>query len=194
MNEKLIIDLAKCKLQEESGVRCSYKHHPENKGFDSLLEMIRFALVCRRCEGAPCIKACPRKALEKIHITQLTPGPVPGAKPCPQVAGLNKIDAGILKRANMLCTGCGTCAIACPFGTIYTDLIPFPSSVCDVCRGRLQPGEKPLCVQTCRDGSIDYGKVTIGRDLMEVFDCLVVRVPSGILWEPFLRGSEKAKK
>ena len=67
MNAKLMIDLAKCRLQEESGVQCSYKHHPENKGFDSLLEMIRFALICRRCEGAPCIKACPRGALEKIN-------------------------------------------------------------------------------------------------------------------------------
>jgi Fe-S-cluster-containing dehydrogenase component len=174
MSEKLTIDLAKCKLQEESGVRCSYKHHPENKGFDSLLEMIRFALICRRCEGAPCIKACPRKALEKIHT--------------------KNNDAGILKRANMLCTGCGTCAIACPFGTIYTDLVPFPSSVCDVCKGRLKPAEKPLCVQTCRDGSIDYGKITAGGDLTEVFDDIVVRVSGGVLWEPFLRGSEKAKK
>jgi Fe-S-cluster-containing dehydrogenase component len=174
MDEKLIIDLAKCKLQEESGVRCSYKHHPENEGFDSLLEMIRFALICRRCEDAPCIKACPRNALEKIHI--------------------KSDDAGILKRANMLCTGCGTCAIACPFGTIYTDLIPFPSSVCDVCRGRLLPDEKPLCVRTCPDGSIGYGKVAVGGDLMEVFEDIVVRVSGGLLWEPFLRGSEKAKK
>jgi len=172
MGAKLIIDLAKCELQEESGVRCSYKHHPENKGFDCLLEMIRFALICRRCESAPCIKACPRDALEKVPS--------------------KNNDAGILKRANMLCTGCGTCAIACPFGTIYTDLIPYPSSVCDVCRGRLAPGEKPLCVNTCKDGSIDYKEVTIEGDLTEVFDDIVVKVSGGITWEPFLR--EKAKK
>ncbi|GAH02126.1 unnamed protein product, partial [marine sediment metagenome] len=48
MGAKLIIDLGKSKLQNESGVRCSYKHHPDNKGFDSLLEMVRFALICRR--------------------------------------------------------------------------------------------------------------------------------------------------
>src|SRR4030042_1116833 len=161
MSAKLIIDLAKSKLQEESGVQCSYNHHPENKGFDSLLEMIRFALICRRCESAPCIKACPQDALEKIPS--------------------KTNDAGILKRANMLCTGCGTCAIACPFGTIYTDLIPFPSSVCDVCRGRLAPGEKPLCVQTCQDGSIEYGKVTIGGDLVEVFDDIIVRGSAGVV-------------
>jgi Fe-S-cluster-containing dehydrogenase component len=172
MSAKLIIDLAKSRLQEESQVQCSYKHHPSNKGFDSLLEMIRFALICRRCESAPCIAACPQNALEKVPS--------------------ERNDAGVLKRANMLCTGCGTCAIACPFGTIYTDLIPYPSSVCDVCRGRLQTGEKPLCVRTCGDGSIDYRDVAVEGDLVEVFDGIVVKVSGGTLWEPFL--GEKIKK
>ena len=167
MGAKLVIDLAKCRLQEESGVQCSYKHHPENRGFDSLLEMIRFALICRRCESAPCISACPQSALEKVPS--------------------KNNDAGVLKRANMLCTGCGTCAIACPFGTIYTDLIPFPSSVCDVCKGRLGPGEKPLCVNTCWDGSIEYKELVVEGDLVEVFEDIVVRVESGSLWQPFLR-------
>jgi Fe-S-cluster-containing dehydrogenase component len=178
MSAKLIIDLAKSRLQEESQVQCSYKHHPTNKGFDSLLEMIRFALICRRCESAPCITACPQDALEKVPS--------------------ERNDAGVLKRANMLCTGCGTCAIACPFGTIYTDLIPYPSSVCDVCRGRLEPGEKPLCVRTCGDGSIDYQDLEQGQDalatgdLIEVFDGIVVKVAGGVLWEPFL--GEKIKR
>jgi Fe-S-cluster-containing dehydrogenase component len=166
MGAKLVVDLAKCRLQGESGVRCSYKHHPGNKGFDSLLEMIRFALICRRCESAPCISACPQSALEKVPS--------------------KNDDAGVLKRANMLCTGCGTCAIACPFGTIYTDLIPYPSSVCDVCKGRLGPGEKPLCVNTCEDGSLEYKQVAVEGDFVEVFEDIVVRVESGSLWQPFL--------
>ena len=173
MGAKLIVDLGKCKLQGESSVRCSYKHHPENKGFDSLLEKIRFALICRKCEAVPCVKACPREALEKVA----TEGN----------------DAGVLKRANMLCTGCGTCAIACPFGTIYTDLMPFPSSVCDVCKGRLREGEKPLCVNTCEDGSIDYREVAVegDNDLVEVFEDIVVKVSGGVRWEPFLRETSK---
>ncbi|MCK4751886.1 MAG: 4Fe-4S dicluster domain-containing protein [Planctomycetes bacterium] len=172
MSAKLIIDLAKCKLQDESNVQCSYKHHPENKGIDSLLEMIRFALICRKCESAPCIDACPTGALEKVPS--------------------ERNDAGVLKRANMLCTGCGSCAIACPFGTIYTDLIPFPSSVCDVCKGRLGKGEKPLCVRTCDDGSIDYREVGAKDDTIEVFEDIVVKVAGGVLWEPFLREKDKA--
>jgi Fe-S-cluster-containing dehydrogenase component len=167
MSAKLIIGLAKCKPQNESNVRCSYKHHPENKGIDSLLEQIRFALICRKCESAPCINACPNEALEKVPS--------------------NNDASGTLKRYNMLCTGCSSCAIACPFGTIYTDLVPFPSSSCDVCKGRLKAGEKPLCVQTCSDGSIDYQDVEIGDDLVEVFDDIVAKVEGGVLWEPFLK-------
>jgi hypothetical protein len=67
MAAKLIIDLAKCKERDNSKVRCSYKHHPENKGFDALLEKIYFALICRKCQTAPCVKACPQDALEKMN-------------------------------------------------------------------------------------------------------------------------------
>ncbi|MBN1805506.1 MAG: 4Fe-4S binding protein [Sedimentisphaerales bacterium] len=174
MGKKLIIDLAKCDLQGSSGVRCSYNQHPTNKGIDALLEMVRFALICRRCEAAPCVKACPNDALEKIPSKYN--------------------DAGILKRNNMLCTGCGTCAIACPFGTIYTDLIPYPSSVCDLCKGRLEDNGKPLCVNTDTDGSLDYRDVTDGEnDLIEIFDGILVKVAGGMLWEPFLSTKQEKK-
>jgi len=184
MGKKLIIDLAKSKTQGESGVRCSYKHHPNNKGIDSLLEMVRFALICRRCEAAPCIEACPVGALEKVASERKFP------------VGRAVADYGILKRANMLCTGCGSCAIACPFGTVYTDLIPFPSSVCDRCKGRLKPDELPLCVTTCQDGSVDYREVDLNKenDLVEVFENIVVRVAGGSTWEPFLREKDMAGK
>lgn len=172
MAEKLVIDLAKVDIQQATGVLCSYKHHPSNNGIDSLLEMIRFALICRKCESAPCIAACPRDALEKVDN--------------------GRDDYGILKRANMLCTGCGSCAIACPFGTIYTDLIPYPSSVCDRCRGRLEDNGKPLCVNTCVDGSIDYSQVGSDEaDMVEVFEDIVVRVAGGTTWEPFLMSGKQ---
>lgn len=176
MGAKLVIDLAKSRPQGQTGVKCSYKHHPQNKGIDALLEMIRFSLICRRCEEAPCINACPQGALEKVPT--------------------KNNDAGVLKRANMLCTGCGSCAIACPFGTVYTDLVPFPSSVCDRCKGRLKPAEKPLCVTTSDNGSIDYREVDVNKekDLVEVFEDIVVKVVGGSTWEPFLRDTEKAKR
>ena len=169
MSAKLVIDMAKCKSGRQSEIGCSYKHHPENKGIDSLLEMIRFSLICRKCTLAPCIEACPSGALEKMPD--------------------GSDDAGVLKRSHMLCTGCNSCAIACPFGTIYTDLIPYVTSVCDVCKDRLGQEEKPLCVRSCSDGSIDYRQVDLANehDLVEVFEDIVVKVSGGVLWEPFLR-------
>jgi len=174
MSAKLIIDMTKADLQMDSQIQCSYKHHPGNRGFDALLEMVRFALICRRCQSAPCVKACPRGALEKA----------PSATH----------DAGVLKRANMLCTGCGTCAMACPFGTVYTDLIPFPSSVCDGCRDRLGSDEKPLCVQTCPDGEVEYRSVKVNGGLVEVFDNIVAKVPEGQMWEPFRKDKQGAER
>lgn len=50
----------------------------------------------------------------------------------------------------------------------------------------MEPGEKPLCVRTCTDGSIDYGEVAADGDMVEVFDGIVVKVSGGVLWEPFL--------
>ncbi len=175
MNAKLIIDMSRCSGQDESGIRCSYKHHPDNKGFDALMEMVRFALICRRCEAAPCINACPCNALEKLP------------SPCN--------DAGILHRHNMLCTGCGTCSMACPFGTVYADLVPFVSSTCDLCKGRLPGDEKPLCVQTS-DGRVDYAELdpTGESGLIEVFDGIVAKVADDTVWKPLLRQPQEAEK
>ena len=170
MSKKLIIDLEKCKECGVCDARCSYKFHPNNNGVETLLEKARFALICRKCELAPCIEACPRGALEKV----------------PTGDGQDKI----LHRASMLCTGCGTCAGACPFGTVYTELIPFLGSVCDVCSGRLAPGEKPLCVNTCSKNALSYEDVEPGENLVEVFEDVLVRVTGGLTWEPFLRQAQ----
>jgi Fe-S-cluster-containing dehydrogenase component len=171
MADKLIIDMAKIKALDEGAIECSYKHHPANKGFKKLFEKINFVLVCRKCESAPCVYGCPRKALEKVDD--------------------ERGNTGVLRRASMLCTGCGTCAMACPFGTIYPDLILFTDDVCDLCRGRLSPGEKPLCVQTSENGAVDYHDIECGEDMVEVFDGIIAKVPQGSLWKPFLREIER---
>ena len=171
MSAKLIIDLQKYQDCEKSTIKCSYKHHPENQGLDELLEKVRFALICRKCKAAPCINACPQEALEKVAI--------------------DGSDEGILTRAKMLCTGCGTCSLACPFGTVYPDLIGFVTSICDLCKGRLESNEKPLCVTTCPCDALDYKEVQVGGDLVEVLDGVVVKVAGGTVWEPFLKAKVK---
>jgi Fe-S-cluster-containing dehydrogenase component len=72
-------------------------------------------------------------------------------------------------------------------------LIPYPSSVCDLCRDRLESNGKPLCVNSCGDGSIDYRQVQANEnDIVDVFDGIAVKVAGGSLWEPFL--DEKQEK
>ena len=131
--KKLLIDLDICSKCEECGMLCSYIQHPGNNGIMTLREFAHFAVVCRRCDDAPCIAACPWEALE------LEP-------------------TNMLKRHMMRCTSCKNCSRACPFGVIYPETIPFVISRCDHCIGRLRDGEVPICLQSCAYGGIQYGE------------------------------------
>ena len=105
MTEQLIIDLAACDRCASCTVECA--------GLLSLREKATFELLCRRCEQASCILACPFGALERID------------------------DGGVIRRHNLRCVSCKLCAQACPFGTIYPELLPFYSlsyeSSCQAC-------------------------------------------------------------
>ncbi len=137
--KKLYVDLEICRKCKECTAECSYPYHPENKGAVSLLEIAMRIEVCRKCEEAPCVTACPKEALEKQPD-------------------------GNLKRYSMRCIGCNTCALACPFGAIYPEIIPYLTSQCDYCSGRLEDGEEPLCVKTCPEGAIKFIEVDESED------------------------------
>jgi len=152
--KRLLIDLDICSKCEECEMLCSYIQHPGNNGITTLREFAHFAVVCRRCDDAPCVASCPWEALE------LQPAPHPSEAPAPFGAG-QASDAGptnMLKRYMMRCTSCKSCSWACPFGAIYTETIPFVISRCDYCIGRLGPEEVPICLQSCTHGGIQYGE------------------------------------
>jgi len=128
--KKLFIDLEICNKCKECKVDCSYFYHPQNNGITTLRELAAFATVCRQCEEAPCVKACPQAALEKQ-------------------------EDGTLKRYNMRCIGCKSCVLACPFGTIYPEVIPHLVSQCDYCLSRAN-GKIPECVNTCPFEAVKY--------------------------------------
>lgn len=124
----LFVDLDVCSGNEckECVINCSYFYHPNNNGLTSVRELATYVLVCRKCEEPHCVNSCPVEALE-------------------QQKEKNKI----LIRHNMRCVTCRSCSHACPYGTIYPELVPQYLSNCDFCVDRLKGKEEPLCVQTC---------------------------------------------
>lgn len=132
--KKLFIDLEVCYKCKKCIAECSYYFHPNNDGVSTILERASHMLVCRQCEAAPCVVGCVFDALEKQ-------------------------EDGNLKRYSMRCTGCQTCSLACPFGVVYPQVVPYITSQCDYCVGACKEGEEPLCVKTCPEGAIKYIEV-----------------------------------
>ena len=125
---KLLLDLDICEKCNECTAKCSYYYHPQNDGVIALRELATFSVVCRKCNEGTCVLSCPQDALERL-------------------------DTGIVKRYNMRCISCKSCSYACPFGTIYPEVIPYLVSKCDYCGDRSQ--DVPLCVKTCsKEGAI----------------------------------------
>ena len=129
--KRLLIDIEKCCACKDHKCVCSYPHRAGNNGVDSLFEEAVFAFVCRQCKEAPCIAACPNLALEKFP------------------------DANLQKH-NARCVSCKSCMLACPFGALRKQVVPYLSSKCDFCAGRLRRDESPVCVSTCPHGALEY--------------------------------------
>ena len=132
--KRLLVDLDVCSKCDECGMLCSYIRHPDNNGITTLREFGHFAIVCRRCDDAPCVASCPWEALELVK------------------------ENNMIKRHMMRCTSCKSCSMACPFGVIYPETIPLVIARCDYCLGRLKAEESPVCLQSCGHGGIRYGE------------------------------------
>lgn len=166
--KRLLIDLEICEKCEECGIQCSYLQHPRNNGITSLREFAHFAVICRKCDDAPCVMSCPWKALEMQAYN-------------------------MIKRYMMRCTSCKTCSRACPFGTIYPETIPFIISRCDYCLGRLPEGASPVCLASCSHGGIKYGEFEENKEerLYKVAEYLLVK--TSLKWERIEEISAKKK-
>jgi len=147
--KRLFVDLEICNKCKECKVACDYFYHPQNNGIASLREYATFATISRHCEEAPCVNSCYHNALERA-------------------------EDGHLKRYKMRCTSCKSCTIACPFGIIFQDFIPYLDSKCDYCVGISK--ELPKCVTTCSEKAIEVKEVQedMEKDIYLVGDNLAV--------------------
>ena len=145
MGMRVVVDLDKCDQCDSCGVRCAYMYRPHatDQGVLALRERATYQLVCRRCEAPSCVLACPFDALERQPD-------------------------GVLKRHNLRCVSCKLCAHACPFGTIYPDMVPFYVTPCDYCLG--QHDGKPPCAGSCSRGAVEYLDVEPDDPTVHVID------------------------
>lgn len=126
----LLLDLDRCTagLCGECRVECDFFYHPGNLGVLALRELAAYRVVCRRCEQAHCLEACPTGALTRG-------------------------EDGVLVRHLNTCVACRSCSHACPYGTIFPELLPYHAANCDLCSGRTN-GREPLCVRSCPEGAL----------------------------------------
>ncbi|MFP4546983.1 MAG: 4Fe-4S dicluster domain-containing protein [Fidelibacterota bacterium] len=136
--KKLLIDipeLMKANLSAEE-IKCEYFYHRENAGGLSLMEVAEFAVYCRQCKEAFCVTVCPKDALEHR-------------------------DDGLIVKHNMRCVGCKSCTLACPFGTIFPEVMNYITSKCDLCLKKLEkdPDYIPLCVSSTPEKILEMREI-----------------------------------
>jgi Fe-S-cluster-containing hydrogenase component 2 len=146
---RIDLDICNSDVCRKCVIDCSYFFHPVNNGVISLIELATFSLVCRKCEEPHCVKACPKEALEKLEDP-----------------------AGMLVRHTVRCVSCRSCSHACPYGTIFPEILPYLTNICDYCENR---GE-PSCIPTCPYGALSLaaGTEEAAADSFTVGDRLVV--------------------
>lgn len=156
MSKRIVIDLKKCEGCESCTVKCGYFYRPDdaNQGIQTLKERATFMVVCRRCEHASCIASCPFGALDRL-------------------------DDGVIKRYNLRCVSCKLCTQACPFGTIYPEMVGFYVSPCDYCIDGSTA--EPPCIEGCLRDAIEYREVNPHERDMHIIDEHLAVIASG--WE-----------
>ena len=89
-------------------------------------------IPCMHCAEPSCLEVCPTKAIFK------------------------RTEDGTVLVDRDLCNGCGDCADACPYGVpqFGQDGI---MQMCDLCYGRLEQDQQPVCVTTCPSEALQFG-------------------------------------
>jgi formate dehydrogenase iron-sulfur subunit len=92
--------------------------------------------VCRHCEVAGCLEACPTGAIVRTET------------------------GGVFVQEDV-CNGCGYCTVACPFGVVQRRPEPLPGAggafKCTFCYDRQKSGLPPACAKACPTESIQFG-------------------------------------
>jgi formate dehydrogenase iron-sulfur subunit len=88
--------------------------------------------VCKHCERAGCLEACPTGAILRTEFGSVYVQPD-------------------------VCNGCGYCVVACPFGVIDRRDDDGRAWKCTLCYDRLKADMVPACAKACPTASIQFG-------------------------------------
>lgn len=95
---------------------------------------IMFSDVCKHCDPAPCLEACPTGAIYR-----------------------SEFDTVVVQQD--VCNGCSYCVPACPFGVVEVSKVDGKAHKCTLCHDRLKGGLEPACAKACPTDSIRFGPV-----------------------------------
>lgn len=90
--------------------------------------------VCKHCEVAGCLEACPTGAIVRTEF------------------------GGVYVQPDV-CNGCAYCVVACPFGVVQKNKDDGRAFKCTFCYDRQKDGLKPACAKACPTESIQFGEI-----------------------------------
>ena len=131
-HEFVSVDMSKCTGCRVCEYVCSMEHCEAFNPTRSRIRVTRIyphtnaALNCRMCDNAPCVLACPRKALAQSE------------------------ENGVIQVDGQLCDGCGWCVKACEFGAIALEGEKVVR-ICNLCAER-EGG--PACIEWCPEKAL----------------------------------------
>lgn len=117
---------------------------------------------CRHCDPAPCVQVCPTGAMARDVSHDLV------------LVDVHK------------CIACAMCAMVCPFDavTFHAQTNGMPARVvatkCDGCIERLDKGQEPACVESCKVDALLFGDLNtlIAANRRDVSDAVVAATKS----------------
>ena len=89
------------------------------------------SMGCNHCLDAECVKGCPVDAYKKDPVT------------------------GIVLHSADACIGCQYCVWNCPYSVPQFNPERGVVGKCDMCKGRLEDGFEPACVNACPESAIE---------------------------------------
>jgi len=106
-------------------------------------------MLCQHCDNAPCIKACPVKAIYKR-------------------------EDGLVILDPTKCNGCKACVDACPYSAIYFNEDLNMAQKCTGCAHLLDGGEWkiPRCGDSCPTEAIKFGEESEFKDVIKKAEVL----------------------